>query len=855
MINQSDYVAVAFLTPSTDQEIQRLEAKMSVDDALHKLNGTLHPQVLTLVQAWRSGGTKPKTKKVMLASAHKSVMDKKNVEEARLKLNEMVEDTTEKWDMEAVECEASIRNQKALVEETAADMSLYNTQNTQARGDHLRATQNINTLSSTSDKVKNELVESRESCVEQIAQLKAEIAVMMNDSIILQKIVAMIECPKAAGLVQCQDTLGNMTTFEKPELRAQMAQVQSKKVMGLLNSAVVLGYKTGETTTRIGSRSAFLQQDYKSAQTLQRRQRVLRGRQELAAPDASTDAVSTVPAPLPPVTATGEAENGPGPDEEGCSLATNPNCGKLLDKFLEISGELDSDITVYEKHLEALKAECQLEHENYEAQISDLSNRDENWQTALAEATARATQSSLGEKMKRVQKKQLEDKLTVTTNDCATNIANFKSEICALGKIRGELYKMSAVPKAIVDCEVGDWVYGDCSKLCMETPQDMPGVQSLTRQVVTPATLGAKCPPLKLNQTCNMVQCPIDCVQSEWSEWSSCSTKCGGGVREKIRSTQTVSRYNGEPCGPASATEPCNAQDCDKDCVMGQWTLLSQALCSKACGGGTKVSSRPVIEAAIGQGECPEPFSAERFRQTDCNVPACMPQGPTLVCDSMVDVVIMLDGSGSLGQKGWEATVAMGQKLVAAFNAPNVQARAMFSVQLFGGPRTWGKYRQCSGVPPEGGPGMPEPDMVEDCGIEWVTPLTTDTGHFTADGKKAGDLIKALKWPATSTFTSLALAQAQAEFTYARDGATKVVVVVTDGMPLNPFKTTEAAMSLKKMARVIWVPVAGNAPKEQLVQWASRPTAQNIVSVEDFETLENPAIVTAIVAEICPVAK
>merc|ERR1719456_1294391 len=385
----------------------------------------------------------------------------------------------------------------------------------------------------------------------------------------------------------------------------------------------------------------------------------------------------------------------------------------------------------------------------------------------------------------------------------------------------------------------------------MESATDEPGTENLTREEVSAPSmdadgtiLGADCPPLKLKQVCNKIRCPIDCIQSEWSEWSACSSQCGGGIRERIRSIKRTARFKGEPCGPASETETCNAQDCDKDCVLAAWTKIQEAPCSKACGGGTKISTRGVFQEAIGQGSCPEPLAHERFRQMECNLEMCMPVGPTLVCKSKVDVVIMLDGSGSLGKAGWAATVEMGQLLVNAFKVPNIQAQV--AVQLFSGPGTWYNWFLCTGRIRNR-----KPDPVKHCGIEWVTPLTVDTAHFTTDMPKAAQLIKDLKFPSRATFTGMALGQAESELTYGREGVPKVVVVVTDGMPTNPYKVDVASAEVKKVARLIWVPVGGNAPKDQLNKWASTPVEQNIIKVKDFKELQTPEVVDKIIAEVC----
>jgi hypothetical protein len=221
------------------------------------------------------------------------------------------------------------------------------------------------------------------------------------------------------------------------------------------------------------------------------------------------------------------------------------------------------------------------------------------------------------------------------------------------------------------------------------------------------------------------------------------------------------------------------------------------------------------------------------------------------VCDSKVDVVILLDGSGSLGWRGWQAVKSMAKKLSGAFNHPNITAQAQVAVQLFSGPRTWGKYWLC--VAPQA---WQSPDIENDCGISWVTPLTKDMGHFTNDTKSIATHIDGLTWPASSTLTAMALSQAQAELVYSRPDSIKVVVVITDGKPINPLHTTWTATALKRVARLIWVPVSSSAPAErQLDEWATAPAEQNVVKVDDFTELDSAKVITEMVSDICPQAK
>merc|ERR1719482_1888267 len=88
--------------------------------------------------------------------------------------------------------------------------------------------------------------------------------------------------------------------------------------------------------------------------------------------------------------------------------------------------------------------------------------------------------------------------------------------------------------------------------------------------------------------------------------------------------------------------------------------------------------------------------------------------------------------------------------------------------------------------------------------------------------------------------------------TLGRSEVHSLVVVITDGRPLSYRKTTLASRSIRKKARLLWVPVTRFAPLKYIKKWATRRWQENVVKVDDFEQLQTPEVITHIVADICP---
>jgi len=343
--------------------------------------------------------------------------------------------------------------------------------------------------------------------------------------------------------------------------------------------------------------------------------------------------------------------------------------------------------------------------------------------------------------------------------------------------------------------------------------------------------------PLDAMRSCNNDPCQVDCKVSAWSGWSKCSAECGGGVQQRLREVKRAMKYGGNPCGETSDTVACNTQACEKDCELSEWTKWSG--CTKDCDGGTMKRQRFVKNPAEGEGKCASSWDNKRLQYENCNMKRCeIPsvEKGVLECNRTLDIVLLIDGSGSLGKKGWAAEMKAAKTFVSAFTGTG--AKANMAVILYSGPFTWSGVKECTGknaknVDPE------------KCGIKTVT-------HFTEDMGKVDELISGMQWPMGSTLTSLALMTAKAELALGRKNAHSVVIAITDGRPLSERKTGLASDMVRKSARLIWVPVTKYAPLQKIKKWATRRWQENVVKVDSFNDLEKPDVVTHLIADICP---
>jgi hypothetical protein len=244
-----------------------------------------------------------------------------------------------------------------------------------------------------------------------------------------------------------------------------------------------------------------------------------------------------------------------------------------------------------------------------------------------------------------------------------------------------------------------------------------------------------------------------------------------------------------------------------------------------------------VKKEAEGAGKCADEWSLKRLQYQECNMKRCPVTHPgvSLECNKTLDVILLLDGSGSMGKDGWAAEIIAAKTFIEAFKA---SGKADMAVVLFSGPRTWSGVSKCTG---KNGASV----SLDECGIKTVT-------HLTADLDKVEQLVSGLEWPHGSTLTSLALMTAKAELALGRGDAPAVVVVFTDGRPLSFRKTGIAAHTIRKAARLMWVPVTRFAPLKQIKKWATRRWQENVVKVDDFETLKQPSVITHIIADMCP---
>merc|ERR1719329_226417 len=339
-------------------------------------------------------------------------------------------------------------------------------------------------------------------------------------------------------------------------------------------------------------------------------------------------------------------------------------------------------------------------------------------------------------------------------------------------------------------------------------PYKCGGWQEMKREPVVPNDdCGIRCPRTSLYKRCGQYHCPINCDMSAWSGWSGCTAECGGGLQSHTRSILVKPKNGGLPCNTVEESRPCATFSCDRNCMLARWTPWTP--CSMACDGGFHEKFRHVAIPTRGKGRCPTQLSRYRYSKQNCNTHTCTGDE---ICVANQDLVIAVDGSGSIRDTGFKILKTWVSKLLSRYETQYWGNDAVkLGIVLFG-----------NGVI------MPDGKTVSPAIIR--QPLTFDIGAV----KSAVDAL-----PFKKGFTNMAQAFAAAETAFtqgSRRGSQSAVLTVTDGKPSFNFMTTQMVEQLDDKAVQRYFLIISEESLDSdamgvMKSWASQPWETNLVHV------------------------
>jgi len=654
------------------------------------------------------------------------------------------------------------------------------------------------------------------------------------------------EAAASTGFQACfgeENGAGPELLFKDPRLESSASKLtaEGRRLLQLAMSRAELLAEGDSTGAAAALRAAGLAEDYEDgdeaeasavsgggplsiAAALAAASRATLSTQAQQAPSAAAQA--TAPPP-PAATQTVDGPVDSGKQANRCVMA-EPDCGVLHDLFASLWGEMKDLVDESMEKLHEDDQHWKVLSEGTNAQLQSLATQKGELQSALAEATS--TKAALQEQQenKQAESREIRHLGTSTLMECRSTVRHILfTEICGIVRVRNELITTNLDVKSeeIVDCQIGEWVPSECSVACDDTMQG--GVQLLRREVLTRNTKwGATCANLTLTTRCNQVRCPIDCALSDWSSWSQCTKECGGGVETRTRSQLTKPKYGGHACDSLQDARPCNSGSCDRNCKLGDWTEFSP--CSKACDTGYIERQKHVMVRARGSGVCPKENSHHRNEKKTCNEQACI--GDEL-CMAKMDLIIAIDGSGSLTAKGFDVLKAFAAKLVRRFR-----------------PKAYGREAVRVGVVQFGNGKLDANKVVSDAIL-----VTTPTDNM----EEAAGKIEALKWQRGFTNMAQAVLKSKDMLTSnSRNGAQSVVMLLTDGRPTFKHQATSAVEELRSSARFVIIQVQQYTKVDSvklLKSWASRPWQTNYVHIPGKKALKGAydQFATQVVAQLC----
>jgi hypothetical protein len=814
------------------KSMDMIAKSMTVPKAMKVLEDNKLSDIASLdqVASLLAGG---KLGKTSLRADKKKQPGYSGIDGARALLNDMIFESLSKYDAEIAKCTDFYSKQCALMEIARGAIAAANFVAANSRTLILDAQANINKCEVSIPELKLELKDHNEMCRNQLHKLNTRLKIVMGDIAVMTMILKMTDCEtkflqmKKLIMLRCKNecTKKNEVSFNHKDLQDSVKQLKSAFSVELLQN----GFDDMFDDNAPVLPTQLVQVDGSDYQE------PIANKTQFNNPPVPVTKVPGNPCKDPYKGAPSAADK----RAAKCTIKKSPQCYKLQSRFLAIQGGIADERDQLLEDISKAEQACEDQKITLETQIANDKDLMSSSQVKLATATEK--ESTAGEIARQTSKQndQYNADLVTTMKKCSNNYINFETELCALKKIRGELYKLKGGGHSAFfqDCEVSQWEPEECTKKCAK--DGTGGEQKLMRSVLSQPKGGAKCLPLAAMRSCNNHPCPVDCRLSAWGGWSKCSAKCGGGVTQRLRDVKRAMMYNGKPCGQASQTKACNAGACEKDCELSEWTKWTS--CSKDCDGGSKKRQKFITEPAEGEGTCPGEWSKSRLEYKGCARKRCkIFQGDaTIKCNTTMDVVLMIDECPKNGENSFKAQIEAATFLVDAWQGPGLTAVPEFAIIKYCGPRTWSGVSKCAGK------STGKVDIEKTCRVKVVQ-------HFDEDLKKTKNTLNGLSFAKGTKLVALALLTAKAELTLGRKQNPSVVITFTDGAPLSFRKTKLASRSLRKAGRLLWVVVTKFSPLKSIKKWASRRWQENIVKVTDYKKLAKPITATHVLANICP---
>ncbi|KAJ1612303.1 signal peptide-containing protein [Cryptosporidium canis] len=170
----------------------------------------------------------------------------------------------------------------------------------------------------------------------------------------------------------------------------------------------------------------------------------------------------------------------------------------------------------------------------------------------------------------------------------------------------------SQIYPKVEDCQVSQWTdWSACSKTCST------GSMVRYRSVIMPSMNdGVPCPKLMDTVSCNADVSCSPCQYTDWTAWSECSATCGTGTTSRTRKLISA-KYFIESCIETFQAKSCKGASCSRDCIVTEWSDWSD--CSTSCNVGNQISTRSIVQPEQNGGTCDFKLS----KVQECNVSVC----------------------------------------------------------------------------------------------------------------------------------------------------------------------------------------------------------------------------------------